>query len=107
MQLLLIAGLFFLILTLIVLLLPCYSKPDKIPDLPVVFDVDIEKYMGKWYEIARFPHRFEKDLVGVTATYTLLSNGNISVLNQGYKHQIDGKLSKAKGKARIPFPETP
>lgn len=72
--------------------------------MPVVQNVDIQRYMGTWYEIARFPHRFEKDLVGVTATYELKSNGQISVLNQGYKHTLDGKHKKAKGRGRIPDP---
>lgn len=67
-----------------------------------VKELDLEKYMGTWYEIARYPHRFEKDLVGVTATYTLFSNGKISVVNQGYKNSLDGKLSIARGKAKLP-----
>ncbi|MFO7656710.1 MAG: lipocalin family protein, partial [Bacteroidales bacterium] len=47
------------------------------------------------------------DLVGVTATYKLLDNGRIEVLNQGYDKTLDGKLKTAKGKAKIPNPEEP
>lgn len=62
--------------------------------------IDIDRYTGTWYEIARFPHRFEKDLVGVTATYTLLPNGRIEVLNKGFKYSLDGEEKKAIGKAK-------
>jgi len=69
--------------------------------MPIVTDIDWNRYLGTWYEIARFPHRFEKDLVGVTATYTMKDNGRIAVLNQGYKKSLDGKLKKANGRAKI------
>ena len=72
--------------------------------METVKDVDIQRYLGTWYEIARFPHSFEKGLVGVTATYELKPNGNISVLNQGYKGTLTGKHSKAKAFAKIPDP---
>lgn len=74
-------------------------------DKTTIAEFDLKKYLGKWYEIARFPHSFEKDLVGVTATYTLLDNGRIEVLNQGYKKSLDGELKKAFGKAKTT--ETP
>ncbi|MDA3941987.1 MAG: lipocalin family protein [Bacteroidetes bacterium] len=64
-------------------------------------NVDLERYSGTWYEIARFPHRFEKDLVGVTATYNLKENGKIEVINQGYKNSLDGELKTAIGKAKV------
>lgn len=69
--------------------------------------LNIERYMGTWYEIARFPHSFEKNLVGVTANYTLLPNGKIKVINQGYFHTFDGKLKQAKGKAKLPKTHEP
>jgi apolipoprotein D and lipocalin family protein len=62
--------------------------------------VDLERYTGKWYEIARFPHRFERDLTGVTATYNLLPNGKIEVINQGFQNSLDGPLKTAIGKAK-------
>ena len=107
MKIILIAGLSLLTIIIVVMVIPCMASPKKRMNLPVVKDVIIERYMGVWYEIARFPHRFEKDLVGVTATYTLQDNGKISVLNQGYKHTLDGKHSKANGRARMPVPEQP
>lgn len=64
--------------------------------------VDLERYMGTWYEIARFPHSFEKGLVGVSATYTQKKNGKVEVINQGYKYSLKGKLKRAKGFAKVP-----
>ncbi len=80
------------------------SSTQHIDKMDIVQDVDLKRYAGTWYEIARFPHRFEKDLVGVTATYNLLDNGRIEVINQGYKYRLDGELKKAVGKAKVPDP---
>ena len=94
------------ILTLMpLMLLSCKVTEDQLQQQDVVKNVDPERYAGTWYEIARFPNSFEKDLAGVTATYTLRDNGKIGVLNQGYKGSLDGKLKKAKGFAKIPYPE--
>jgi apolipoprotein D and lipocalin family protein len=71
------------------------------PELKTVEYVDVVRYMGTWFEIAKFPQRFEKGLVGVTANYTLLPNGKVRVLNRGYKGDFNGKLKTAKGKAWI------
>lgn len=71
-------------------------------DQTTVKELDLNRYMGTWYEIARFPHSFEKDLVGVTATYSLRDDGKISVVNEGYKYTLDGEQNKAVGKAKIP-----
>ena len=75
--------------------------------METVKNVDVTRYMGTWYEIARFPHSFEKDLVGVTATYTLQENDRIMVLNQGYKHSLGGKLKQTRGVAKIPDMNNP
>jgi apolipoprotein D and lipocalin family protein len=71
-------------------------------DTTTVEHVDINRYIGKWYEIARFPNSFEKDLVGVTATYSLRGDGKINVLNQGFKNTLQGPLKQARGKAKVP-----
>lgn len=76
-------------------------------DKRTVEKVDIQRYMGKWYEIARYDHSFERNLEGVTATYRLKSNGMIEVINSGYKNSLSGKFSKAVGKAKIPNPKEP
>lgn len=69
-------------------------------DKNTVQELDIQRFLGTWYEIGRYPHAFEKELVGVTATYTLKENGKIGVLNQGYYKTLDGKLKVANGKAK-------
>ncbi|ASK32259.1 lipocalin [Chryseobacterium sp. T16E-39] len=47
---------------------------------------DAEKYLGRWYEIARFDYKFEKDMDNVTATYSQNSDGSIRVDNKGYNY---------------------
>jgi apolipoprotein D and lipocalin family protein len=64
----------------------------------VVLHVDLERYLGKWYEIAHLPFRFEDNCTDITATYGLSKDGNVSVLNECLR---DGKLKQAKGKARV------
>jgi apolipoprotein D and lipocalin family protein len=64
--------------------------------LKTVEKVDLNAYLGTWYEIARYEHFFEKGCSDVSATYTLKDNGDINVLNQCTK--VDG-LSKANGVA--------
>ena len=76
-------------------------------DTTTVKDLDIERYLGTWYEIARFPHSFEKGLAGVTASYSLRDDGKIRVINQGYRGSLEGRLSRAEGKAKIPDPANP
>jgi len=70
----------------------------------VVKELNVQKYLGTWYEIARYDHSFERGLVGVTANYSMRDDGKIKVLNSGYKNSLDGKFSQAVGKAKIPDP---
>jgi len=60
--------------------------------------VELEKYLGKWYEIAHLPARFQEGCSDTTATYTLSKNGSISVLNECIRN---GKAKKAKGRAKV------
>ncbi|MFO7616462.1 MAG: lipocalin family protein [Bacteroidales bacterium] len=84
----------------------CTSAQDRL-DRTTVESLDLDRYLGTWYEIARFPHSFEKDLQGVTATYSYRKDGKIKVLNQGYKGSINGPLKTAVGKAKVPDPNKP
>ena len=59
-----------------------------------------EKYLGKWYEIARMDFKFEKNLNNTTATYSLNNNGSIKVDNQGYNTKKE-KWTQAIGKAKF------
>jgi apolipoprotein D and lipocalin family protein len=70
-------------------------------ELKTVEYVDVKRYMGTWFEIAKFPQRFEKGLVGVTADYSLLPDGKVRVLNRGYEGGFNGKFRTTKGKARV------
>lgn len=80
------------------------SGQKKVVDKSVVKSLDLNRYLGTWYEIARYDHRFERGLVGVTANYSMRDDGKIRVINSGYKQTLDGELSRAEGKAKIPDP---
>ncbi len=60
---------------------------------------DTERYLGKWYEIARLDFRFERDLDNTTARYSLNSDGTIKVDNRGF-NTVTGKWEQAIGKAK-------
>jgi apolipoprotein D and lipocalin family protein len=82
----------------------CRSTQSEDMDLTTVKQLDLERYMGTWYEIARFDHPFERGLTHVTATYELRPDGKIKVTNAGRKN---GKLKTATGKAKQPNPSEP
>jgi len=75
-------------------------------DLPTVEELNLNKYSGLWYEIARLPNKFEKGLECVTATYTLKDNGKIEVLNKGFSSE-KGAYKTAKGTAWLPDKDYP
>lgn len=87
----------FLKVLLVMVLFSCKSIPKGIT---AVNDFDRNRYLGKWYEIARFDFKYEKDLNNTTAEYAQMSNGKISVLNRGYNYKKD-KWKKAVGKAKF------
>ena len=76
------------------------------PQPPAALTVDWPRYLGRWYELARFDHGFERGLVAVTATYATLPDGRIEVLNAGRRGTLDGTVSTARGTARITGPAT-
>jgi apolipoprotein D and lipocalin family protein len=82
------------------------AKKAGQPPLQVVPFVDLERYQGNWYEIARYPNRFQKGCVGSSATYTLNSDGTVSVLNRCFDGSFAGKLRSVRGKARVADKET-
>lgn len=63
--------------------------------------VQLERYLGKWYEMARYENRFEKGCEGVTAEYSKREDGLIKVLNTCHKGSVHGEKDVAEGKARI------
>lgn len=66
-------------------------------DNSTVKSVDLNRYLGSWYEIAKYDHYFERDLDYAMARYTLRDDGKIDVLNTGIK---DGRAKDAKGIAK-------
>lgn len=79
------------------------SAQDTEYDNSVIDDFDLSRYLGTWYEIARFDHSFERGLDNVTAEYLLRNDGMVDVINSGWK---DGKFEVANGKAKQPDPLT-
>ncbi|GGD42911.1 membrane protein [Malaciobacter pacificus] len=80
-------------LSFIFLFTACSSK---YPTLPTTKSVDINKYLGKWYEVARYEHFFEKGCKNVTATYSLREDGDINVINRCTKIKT-GEKTQANG----------
>jgi apolipoprotein D and lipocalin family protein len=68
------------------LVIGCVALPEGI--VPVQ-DFELDRYLGRWYEIARLDHSFERGLVNVTAAYTLQEDGRVRVINKGYRPAED------------------
>lgn len=66
-------------------------------DNSTVQSLDLNRFMGRWYEIARFDHKFERDMQQVTTIYAIQDNGRVKVINQGLKKD-KWKTSEGKGK---------
>ena len=74
--------------------------------LAVVERVDLDRYLGTWYEIASYPAWFAKNCTGVTAEYSRREDGKIGVINRCFKGSLEGKLKEAKGRAKVADPNT-
>lgn len=81
------------------------TRAQKEPS--VVSSVDLKRYMGTWYEIARLPNFFERKLKCASATYTLREDGKITVLNKGNYITNPEKTTSAEGVAWIPDINSP
>ncbi|GAM67597.1 lipoprotein Blc [Vibrio sp. JCM 19236] len=77
------------------LLTGCVGLPEKVTP---VNDFELERYLGKWYEVARLDHSFERGMNQVTADYSMREDGGVKVLNQGYLVE-DDEWKSAEGKA--------
>jgi apolipoprotein D and lipocalin family protein len=76
------------------------EKIEEERPLRTVTFVDLSRYVGRWYEIARLPNSFQKDCASdVMATYTLRDDGKITVLNQCRK--ASGEVKKREGTAKV------
>lgn len=67
--------------------------------IPAVCDVDLKRYAGRWYEVARLPQKFEEGLEHVTATYNLKEDGSVEVINSGIRN---GVKREARAVATVP-----
>jgi len=76
------------------------------PPLATVDKVELGRYTGRWYEIARYPNSFEPGCVGVTADYALRVDGRMSVLNTCIEGNLDGNVRTIEGVARVVDPST-
>jgi apolipoprotein D and lipocalin family protein len=74
---------------------------EQAKPLETVPHVDLNRYTGVWYEIARYTHRFQEGCVGSKATYSLRDDGKITVVNECYDKSFSGKLRSVKGKAWV------
>lgn len=79
------------------LLIGCPGCGKSTSHIPAVTDFDPVRYAGTWYEIARLPHRFERDMTNVRAEYSVRPDGRVDVVNRGMK---DGKEKEIRGIAR-------
>ena len=86
-----------LTLMLAALVAGCAQIPDGVT---AVDGFDADRYLGKWYEIARLDHRFERGLDQITATYSAREDGGIDVLNRGFD-TAKGEWKEAQGRAKF------
>lgn len=73
----------------------CINLPEGITPIK---DFEVNRYLGKWYEIARMDHSFERGMDQVTADYSLREDGGVTVLNRGFKTE-DKDWNDANGRA--------
>ena len=88
---------------LLVLLAMPLAAGETAEDAPLrtVAGVDLDRYLGTWYEIASYPAWFQKGCTGSTATYSLQTDGRIRVVNQCFRKSLDGPRKTSTGKAVV------
>ncbi len=90
----------------VLVLMPSCSSIPVVPPLETVEFVDIEQYMGKWYEIASYPTFFNRRCTATTAEYTLQDDGTVRVVNECRIGDPSGRLDRIEGTARVVNDET-
>ena len=91
---------YLLIFTIVLITSACsIPKEMRTDSIPAVKNFELEKYLGKWYEIARLPHSFEDGLINVSAEYSLDEDGDIKVINRGFDTE-DNEWQEAEGSGR-------
>jgi apolipoprotein D and lipocalin family protein len=76
-------------------------QDNEMPPPETVGSVNLERYAGLWYEIARYKTPFDEDAVGVNAEYTLNDDGTVKVVNRGLVGGLDGTPTSIEGVARV------
>ena len=89
-----------IIATVVASFLPLSACSKSFDNSPIS-DFDLSRYLGLWYEIARFDHSFERGMINTMAEYSIQNDGNVLVLNSGWKN---GAFKLARGKAKYPDP---
>jgi apolipoprotein D and lipocalin family protein len=87
--------------TLLALTAPASAGEKNDRPLETVASVDLERYLGRWYEIASYPAWFQKSCTAVTADYSMREDGLIEVVNSCRKGGLDGKLKASRGRAKV------
>ena len=77
------------------------TERENLPPLQTVARVDVEQYMGTWYEIASYPQSFQKGCTGTTATYSLGEDGEVEVVNRCFLESLQGEEKVSRGRARV------
>ncbi len=78
------------------------SSPDRDSGkLRIVEDLDLNRYMGRWYEVARYPNMFQRGIVAVITTYTLQDDGTIRIDNYGREGSLDGEVTETQSSAVV------
>ena len=86
--------------------LGCAHRGASVPPPEVVPHVDLARYAGTWYEIARFPFRIQEGCFATVATYALRPDGRVAVVNQCRRDSFGGELAIARGTAKVLDPAT-
>lgn len=83
--------------SVVLVMVGCKSMPKN---LVPVENFDLQRYLGKWYEVARFDFAFERNMGEVTAEYSLNEDGSVRVLNKGFSY-VKNEWKEAEGRARF------
>src|SRR5512145_27432 len=80
---------------------PTTTARLRLPPLETVAHVDLQRFLGTWFEISSFPQSFQQGCIATTATYQSRADGGIDVVSRCRKDSLDGPEKIAKGRARI------
>ena len=100
-------GTFSVMVLSMITLIGCVTNPYAGDPLETVDSLDLQRYLGRWYEIARYQKGFEKNIIGTTAEYSLRDDGRIQVVNSGFKKALDGPYTSVKAVAWRPDDNAP